>query len=135
MSLYEWNDTYILGIESIDEDHKGLLNLINQLFEAMSHGKAKEVLSEIFSKLLVYTKIHFKREEDYFAATNYPAYQDHIMQHELFISKINEMIKQFESGSNKLSVDLITFLTDWLINHILISDKKFVSHLKKYNIR
>jgi hemerythrin len=134
MSLYEWKDNYSVEIASIDEDHKGLLSLINMLFDAMSHGMAKEILSETLSKLIAYTKIHFKREEIYLSTTNYPYLQEHKMQHEFFIEKINDLKKEFDNGSQQISVDLIKFLTDWLINHILVSDKKFMSHLKKYGI-
>jgi len=134
MDLYEWKDTYSVGIKSIDQDHQGMLNLINQLFEAMSHGKAKEVLSETLSKLIAYTRTHFKREEILFSTTNYPDYQEHKTQHDLFIDKINDLKKQFDSGATQISVELIKYLTDWLVNHILISDKKYMNHLKKYGV-
>lgn len=135
MSLYDWKDTYSVGIESIDNDHKGLFNLINQLFEAMRQGKAKEIISEIMLKLSSYIRTHFKREELYFKTTNYPDCETHIQQHEHFIEKINEMKKQLDSGNQKVSVDLIKFLSEWLINHIMISDKKYMAHLKKYGIK
>jgi len=135
MNLYEWKDTYSVDIKNIDEDHQGLFKLINQLFEAMSHGKAKDLLSEILLQLIDYTKKHFRREEMYFSSTNYPEYQEHKLQHELFVKKIVDLKKQFENGEQKISVELIKFLSDWLINHILISDKKYMTHLKKYGVR
>ena len=134
MNLYEWNEKYSVDIKSIDIDHQTLLDLINQLFEAMRHGKAKDILSEILTKLIAYTKTHFKREEMLFSSTGYPNYQEHKIQHDQFIEKINTLKKQFDAGNQQISVELIKFLTDWLINHILISDKKYVSHLKKFGV-
>lgn len=134
MKLYEWKDIYSVEIKSIDEDHQGLFRLINQLFEAMSHGKAEDLLSDILVQLIDYTKTHFKREEMYFATTNYPETLEHKLQHELFIEKIEILKAQFEKGDKQISVELIKYLSDWLINHILISDKRYMSHLKKYRL-
>ena len=131
MSLYPWKENYSVEIESIDNDHKHLFEIINQLFDAISHGNARENLSEFIFQLLDYTKNHFKREENYFAMTNYPETLEHKLQHEFFIDKIETLKKQFDSGDQQISVRLMTFLSDWLINHILVSDKKYMAHLKK----
>jgi hemerythrin len=134
MNLFDWKDSYRVEIKSIDEDHQGLFKLINQLFNAMSHGKAKDVLSETLTQLIDYTKTHFRREEMYFSTTNYPDFQEHKLQHEEFIEKVINLKKQFDNGEQQISVELIKFLSDWLINHILISDKKYMAHLKKYGL-
>lgn len=122
---------YSVDIRSIDDDHKGLFKLINHLFDAMSHGKANEVLWEILDHLLDYTKTHFRREEMYFATTNYSEIIEHKLQHEIFVEKLMSLRAQFEKGDKTISVELIKYLSDWLINHILISDKRYMTHLKK----
>jgi len=134
MPLYEWKETYNIGIKSIDEDHQGMLNLINQLFDAMSHGKAKEILSEIFIELINYIKLHFKREETHFTDTNFPEYLEHKLQHDLFIEKINALKAQFDEDNQNISVDLLYFLTDWLINHIFILDRNYLNHFKEHGV-
>lgn len=134
MNIFEWKEIYSVDIKSIDNEHQRLFQLINQLFGAMSHGKAKDILSEILAQLIDYTKTHFRREEMYFSSTNYPEYQEHKQQHELFIAKIGNLKKQFESGEQLISVELIKFLSDWLINHIQVSDKRYMVHLKKYGV-
>ena len=130
MNLFEWKDSYSVDILSIDNDHQGLLKIINQLFEAMSHGKASDLISEYIIQLLNYTKTHFEREEYYFSTTNYPDTFEHKLQHQFFIEKIQEFKTQLENGDKKISIELIKFLSDWLINHIIISDKKYMVHLK-----
>jgi hemerythrin len=134
MSLYDWKDSYSVEIESIDDDHKGLFRIINQLFDAISHGKSKENLSEFLVQLLDYTKTHFKREEMYFSTTNYPDFFEHRLQHEFFIEKIEDLKKQFDRGDQQISVKLISFLSDWLTNHILVSDKRYMIHLKNHGL-
>jgi len=134
MNLYEWKDSYSVDIKTIDDDHQGMFRLVNQLFDAMSQGKAKEILSETLGHLVDYTKTHFRREEMYFLTTNYPETVEHKLQHELFVEKIDTLRKQFDDGDKQISVDLIKYLSDWLINHILISDKRYMNHLKKFKI-
>jgi hemerythrin len=134
MSLYNWDEKYSVGIKSIDLEHQGLFKLVNQLFEAMKHGQAKEIISETLKKLIAYTLTHFKREELFFSTTNYPDYLEHKKQHDLFIDRINEFKDQFEKGNQQVSIDLIKFLSDWLISHIMISDKKYTDYLIKFGI-
>lgn len=134
MNLYDWKDSYSVEINSIDDDHKGLFRIINQLFDAMSHGKARSLLDETLHQLIDYTKTHFRREEIYFATTNYPETLEHKLQHEMFIERIVALKKDFENGDKEISIELIKYLSDWLINHILISDKRYMAHLKKYGL-
>jgi len=134
MALFEWKDSFSVGIDSIDEDHRGLINIINELFDAISHGMAKERIFSDLAKLIDYTKTHFKREETFFEKTNYPLLEEHKQQHDAFIKKINDLQNDFEKGNQTISVELLKFLTDWLVNHILSSDRKYKEHFKKYGL-
>jgi hemerythrin-like metal-binding protein len=134
MNLYDWKDSYSVEINSIDDDHKGMFRIINHLFDAMSHGKARELLDEILYQLIDYTKTHFRREEMYFATTSYPETLEHKLQHEMFIDKIVSIKKGFENGDKEISIELIKYLSDWLVNHILVSDKRYMLHLKKFGL-
>ncbi len=131
MELYEWKESYSVEIKSIDDDHKGIFRIINKLFDSISHGKANDILDETLHQLIDYTKTHFKREELYFTTTNYPETLEHKLQHEMFVDKISSLKKDFENGNKEKSLELIRYLSDWLINHILISDKRYMQHLKK----
>lgn len=134
MNLYEWNDSYSVEIKSIDDDHKELFRIINNLFDAISHGKSIDILSELLLHLLDYTKKHFKREEMFFSTTNYSETLEHKIQHEYFIERIEDLKKRFDDGDVHVSIELIKFLSDWLISHILISDKRYMTHLKSYGL-
>ena len=135
MKMFEWNNSYSVDIESIDKEHIGLFNLINKLYEAMSEGKGSEILNDIVEQLTKYAKVHFKREEFLFKSTNYPDMAAHINQHEVFIAKVKEFQKGVDQKKINVSVEVISFLGDWLINHIKLSDKKYGPHLKKYHVK
>jgi hemerythrin len=133
MKLYDWNEKYSVGIESLDQDHKALFSLINKFFDAMRQGKAKEILNETLDDLISYTRTHFKREELLFSSTHYSDFQKHKIEHDHFIEKIDEFREQYDAGNQRISIELIKFLSDWLVNHIQSSDKKYSSYLKKYD--
>lgn len=135
MSFFKWNERYAFGFESIDSDHKVLVSLIDDLYSALSKGEGKNVIQGIVAKLVDYTKVHFKREEFYMQSINYTDTAQHIAQHEFFIQKVDSFMEKLDAGVSNISIEVITFLRDWLINHILNTDKKFVTELMKSEIK
>lgn len=131
MELIKWSDDYSVGITEIDNQHKGLVIVINELFNLMSEGKAKGKLSEIFDHLTDYTKKHFQAEETMLIKYAYHEFDKHKNEHQNFISKLQELKLDFDKGKITISVEVLNFLKDWLLNHILISDKKYMGIIKE----
>ena len=135
MSYFLWDEKYSFGIESIDEDHKVLVGLINQLYVAMSQGKARAVISGIVTQMVDYAKVHFRREEFFFKGINYTESAAHKAEHDAFTSKVAEFKTELDAGNVNISIEVINFLREWLTNHILVSDKKYVAEFKKFGIK
>ncbi len=127
MALITWNKRYSVNIDVIDKQHMKLIELINDLNEAMKERKTKEILLNTILRLSDYTVSHFQYEEKLFKEYNYPETEKHKKEHDLFIKKVDEFKHGFDSGELMLSVDIITFLMEWLVNHIQITDKKYIS--------
>ena len=125
MAFITWTDKYSVGVDEIDNQHKGLVKLINKLFDAMSDGNANNILSGIINDLTRYTQVHFATEEKYFAAFTYPESEVHIEEHQQFVNTVVKFKTQFEEGNIVLSFEVFKFLKSWLINHIQGSDKKY----------
>lgn len=125
MVFIEWKEAYNININTCDDQHKGLIDIINNLHANMKMGKGHEVIGDIIEKLVQYTKIHFGTEERFFKDYNYPDTEKHISEHKKFVEKISESKSDLESGRILISVGLLNFLKDWLINHISIEDKKY----------
>jgi hemerythrin-like metal-binding protein len=128
--LIEWTPNLSVDIKSIDEQHKKLFGYMNQLYDALTEKKEKEILSIVFKELEDYTHTHFTLEEINFAKFHYEEKDAHIMQHQMFIKKL----AQLEEGIQKETVDpeeLLFFLVDWLKNHIKIVDHKYVDCFHK----
>ncbi|WP_198264333.1 bacteriohemerythrin [sulfur-oxidizing endosymbiont of Gigantopelta aegis] len=120
-----WKDDYSVGIEEMDNDHKKLLNLINQLQTAVNYYTGKEFEEKALNELVDYTKTHFKKEEQLMADNGYEDLEAHKQQHKRFISKINDFIIQYKSDSDITIVDTLQFLKEWLIKHINGTDKEY----------
>jgi hemerythrin len=125
MSFLEWKDELSVGISVIDKQHKELVNTINELHSAMSMGKGKEHLNEVLKKLTDYTKEHFKAEEGYMTKYGYPDYDAHKKEHNLFVEKVENFKRDFGLGKLLVSLEVMSFLRDWLVNHIANTDKKY----------
>ncbi len=125
MSYIEWNDTYSVKINEIDEQHKKLISLINELHNAMSKGKSKEILESILSGLVDYTVEHFSTEEKYMDKFNYPDSLMHKKEHQTFVRQVQEYQEKLKDKNFLLSIQVMNFLKDWLLNHILGLDKKY----------
>ena len=127
MSLIKWDNNYSVNVSEFDNQHQKLVEMINELNDAMREGKAKDVLGKIIDGLLDYTGVHFSNEEKYFAQFVYPDTFSHKKEHNDFVKKVTEFKQGFDNGRLMLSMEIMNFLTDWLINHIQKSDKKYSS--------
>ncbi len=117
------NNTFATGIEEIDSQHKILVGYINDLAWAIDNKQDKQLMSALFDKLCDYTQFHFQTEEAYILALNKNDCLLHQLQHKHFIEELNRIIALGETI--KISEELLYFLTDWLLHHIQIEDKKF----------
>jgi hemerythrin len=130
----EWDQSFATGISRFDEAHKVLFKMVNDLHDAMQEKRSKEAVGRILNGLAEYTVNHFAEEERAFAKTHYPAEAEHKQHHTKLVNQVVELQEKFQSGETVLSQDVITFLTDWLINHIKGTDKKYGPHLTKNGI-
>lgn len=129
MPLINWDDSYSVHITKIDEQHKGLVKLVNELHDAMSQGAATSVLGKVLSSLVSYTIVHFNTEEELLRSYNYPDLDKHKAEHDKLTGQVKDFESKFKEGKSTITYELMDFLSDWLINHILDSDKKYSAYL------
>ena len=125
MALIQWNESLSVKVVEIDQQHQKLVSMINDLNDAMKQGKGKDVLDKIVNGVVGYTSTHFSTEEKYFARFKYPEADSHKKEHAAFVEKVLEFKDGFEKGKLTLSIEIMTFLSDWLKNHIKGSDMKY----------
>lgn len=130
MPLFRWEARFETGIREIDDQHKRLIWLINDLHEAMKEGRGRETISFILAKLLDYSIYHFRTEEGLMEGSDYPFSAEHIKQHAEFILKVQDLSKRFDSGEFMITVETNEFLKEWLTGHILGTDKEMAPFLR-----
>lgn len=138
MILIEWSEKLSVNIPVIDDQHKKLISYLNELYTFMKAGKGREIVGETLSKLIEYTKFHFKTEEDFFNKFNYPDKIIHEQEHKEFINnvtKINNDYNNVKLSASQVSltttvIETSRFLYQWILNHIMKIDKKYEDFLK-----
>lgn len=135
MAFFVWNDSYSVGVKELDSQHKVLVDLLNELFEAMQANKSKEILGGTLNKLVNYTRTHFATEERYMTQYNYPELIAQKREHLVFTDQILNFKNDFDSGKVSLTVQLTSFLKNWLVQHISGSDKKYGPFLNEKGVR
>ena len=132
MDLLQWSDKMSVGVDVLDEDHKKLIALINELAESVRKGGDHETVSKVLDELVDYTKYHFKREEAWQEKAGFPDVERHKEIHEDLTEQVVEIQEDFqESYRDSLSKDVMVFLSDWLKKHIMGEDKKYVEYVKQ----
>ena len=127
-----WTDELAVGVEAIDNQHKSIFAMANNLFDAMEEGRGKEEVGETIVFLRNYITEHFRDEEELMINHNYAGYPEQRKEHKKFIKDYSALENEFETKgiSSHFVVQTQLFLTDWLVNHINKSDKAFGVFLK-----
>ncbi len=131
MPLFAWTDDLNVGSKFIDDDHKKLVNLVNDFHDAMQQGRANDVIGKVLHNLALYTKEHFRREEAEMQRIQYPRYLAHKQEHEKLLKDVDDLHTGFVSGKTMLSVKVSKFLRDWLLLHIKQTDHLLAQALRQ----
>jgi len=133
MTNIQWNDTYSVGFKLIDDQHKILISLINDLYVAQHFGTLQTAIIGVLEKLAAYTVYHFNSEKELFAQYKYPKTSEHLAEHDYFVDKVKGFQQELNRGGILLSLKTMDFLKDWTITHILGSDKEFGEFVKQHD--
>jgi hemerythrin len=136
VAFITWTYLFSVGVSDMDNEHKVMVALINELYDAMQQGRSEEVLKKIVDEVIKYTKIHFVHEELLLAETNYPGADAHKKEHDGFIKHILMFhAKCTDDPRGADAINLMNFLRNWLVNHILFSDHKYKAFLNAKGIQ
>lgn len=125
--MYEMKEEYLTGIEFIDQEHRRLFEIAEETYQLQNQefliDKYDQVRA-ILEQLRDYTIMHFEHEEEYMKSINYKRMFTQKIEHEAFKEKINDWdIEHIDEESDEMIDEILGFLTDWLISHILENDK------------
>jgi hemerythrin len=124
-SAIKWDASYSVGIAEIDQQHQMLIAMINELSDSVSQTKGREVQEKVLDGLTAYAKEHFATEERYFDKYAYPWSVTHKAEHAAFTQKVIQFVQEYKAGKAGLNNQILSFLCDWLKNHIISKDKTY----------
>lgn len=129
MSLVEWKDEYSLGNELIDSQHKSLFAILNDLAES-GPGNKEDSSFKCLGQMEEYARVHFRDEERLMSNNGYPGLAEQIEQHKVFLRQVEDYKISIFSSYVPYQ-DIVEYLNNWLVEHILGSDQKFMDYMKK----
>ncbi|MCB1918799.1 MAG: hemerythrin family protein [Candidatus Competibacteraceae bacterium] len=131
----EWSDELSVGIEEIDAQHKVLVDLLNEIHEAIQQGRTVQTTKGIIDRLGEYTRVHFAVEESLMRILHYPDYERHKEEHDKLIAQLADVHAKWEKGKGAVGIELTHFLKNWLAEHIMEGDKRYTAHFLAQGIR
>lgn len=135
MALMEWSNEFNTGIASIDAEHKVLMGFINDLYNGMIQGKGKSGMAPILAGLVSYTSNHFKHEERIFEELKYENTTEHKEHHKKLVDQVLDFQKKFNAEDVTISDELMAFLKEWLMTHIMKEDMKYTTLFKEKGVK
>lgn len=120
--MLEWNDAWLLGIGELDLEHREMVRLLNRLVET----NAPEGLIERLDALVFLLRRHFKKEEEFLRAINYPNFDNHKKEHVMEMAEFIQLRRDLEStGGDSLDAATVQSIKHWFFNHVVAEDKRF----------
>ena len=131
--LITWSDTFSCGVKLIDDHHKELVRLVNEMFRHVTGDEKQEYdyFNQVIEKAIEYIKVHFSTEEKIMLTTKFLGYSAHKRVHDSFIITVNEHIMDLSSGKRLSLFSFTKFLKDWILSHIAVMDKQYFEYLRR----
>lgn len=126
MAVLQWNDKMSVGVEALDDDHKKLLGMVNELNDAVRADGSPETIQRILRELVSYADYHFEAEERLMRLARYEQFESHRQTHDRLRAQAQEMAGRYQTQPTRQNgLKMFDFLSDWLMRHILRDDMAY----------
>ncbi len=129
MSFFTWSEEYVIGVEPSDRQHERLFGIMCELQAAIAEGRSTPDVSSLIACLKDYTITHFTQEENLMLHCQFPLLRQHQTEHAVFVKKIVVFAERCTQGDQAMSLELLSFLRNWLLHHILKIDRAYVPYV------
>ena len=126
----EWSPRLMVGEPSIDAQHQRLVQLFNELHDALHGSLPQERIAQVLLALLEYTQFHFAHEASLMKQYGYPDQKNHLAMHDDLVKAALDYKRRFEAGE-AIGADLVNFVRDWLTHHILKTDRQLANFINQ----
>jgi len=131
----DWEEKYSVGVKIIDDQHKKMFDTINHLIDVLAGVPTKESVDGIVNELVLYKQYHFQTEEKYFDEFGYDGAEEHKAKHREFNTRLSSLVTESNGDSISMAFALVDFLEDWLLNHLMVIDQKYVPCFREHGLK
>ena len=128
ISYIKWEPKYSVGVAILDEQHRKLFDIVNDLIDEIEMGSNH--LLPVIRDLVEYLSVHFKQESIVMMESNYPGFTKHSREHREFTEKVRGFLQEYENEDAELGLKMIVFLKEWIFNHTTKRDIEYAQHLQ-----
>ncbi|MBF0469593.1 MAG: hemerythrin family protein [Desulfamplus sp.] len=128
MTKIIWSESFSVGYEDIDNQHKQWIEIFNEAYDKMmgnDYSALSDIGTDALKKMREYARMHFGFEEKYMEQINYPDLAQHKLLHEMLLLQLDRINKEFEEGVPRLNSEIIKVIENWLVGHIRHEDQKY----------
>ena len=129
--IIKWDRSYATGIETIDSQHKVLIEMIGKFQRGMLEGKSRDQLPGLLDKLIIYADYHFRWEEQMLEQKQYPDLEKHRKGHQVLTEQIRDFKSRFDAGKPIAGASVLLFLRHWFTDHILDTDFRYAKYFQE----
>ena len=129
MANFRWDPDFELGVAAMDQEHKCLIRMMDDLHAAHARGASAPVLGAKLQALGSYTVSHFKHEERYMESVSFPQLRTHKLIHKNLLEQFGQHAERFKK-TGALDKKFFDFLWNWLSAHIKGIDRKYSPRAK-----
>jgi hemerythrin len=135
MALMTWRDQYSVGIETLDNQHKAVLRILNEIHAASLRGKAQEVAGPLLSQLVSLASEHFSAEERLMESTKFPGLAEHRAKHREMAGRIADLASRHEKRDAAVYLQLLYFVRDYQSKHMQNEDQEYARWLSAHGVK
>lgn len=135
MGKIQWSDELGMGVKELDEQHRELIRIVNELIEAAAAKRGGAVIEDIVKQLREYSVVHFRAEEDFMASIDYPGRSAQVQAHADLKREVKEFQRRIYERTEISAREVLEFMKGWLLNHVLTYDRELAKFVAEQSVK
>jgi len=132
--LLHWCEKLSVGVPEMDHQHCQLVEMLNELDDAVRHGCGLEKQTPLLKRLIKHTVSHFQDEETYMQSIGFPEWEEHKREHERLIAEVEQRYCRLMEGKGGTQEEMLAYLLAWTADHIQVDDMMYAEYAQKQNV-
>lgn len=131
MTLLQWQDRFRIGVAEVDREHRGMIDLINELHDALGGDRSRDRVEDFLGEICARITAHFALEEKLMESLLYPERGDHKADHERLLDEIRELMDEVAEHGLLDEARFAARLSSWFGDHFGTFDERLHRHLAR----